>query len=448
MTYARDRAFREQIWRAYQSRALGGEYDNGSTLRQIAVLRHQRAQLLGYETHAHYVLEERMARDPQTVFSFLERLGSFARPQAALELEKLKAVALPDGISELKPWDVAFYIEKVKQAEYDFDEESLRPYFSLESVLEGAFEHARRLYGLEFVRQDSLPVYHPDVRVYEVREGQRHLGLFYADFFPRKTKRGGAWMTAFRDQGLFDGQVKRPHVAIVCNFTPPTSQAPALLSYDEVRTLFHEFGHALHGLLSECTYRSLAGTNVFWDFVELPSQLMENWTEEKAALHLFARHYQTGELLPDELADKIRLSSRLMAGWYCLRQLAFAYLDLAWHSRDPRSVGDIEAFESEVLANCQVLPREPGTSISSSFSHIFAGGYSAGYYSYKWAEVLDADAFSFFQEKGLFDREVASRFRANVLSRGSTEHPSVLYERFRGRAPDTDALIRRDFLSG
>ncbi|NDD91221.1 M3 family peptidase [bacterium] len=445
VTYAKDRALREELWRAYNSRALGGDFDNREVLQRIAVLRHQRATLLGYETHAHYVLEERMAKNPQNVTDFLRRLESFAQPQAKRELEKLQSIAAADGVQDLKPWDVAFYIEKLKQAEFDFDEESLRPYFPLESVLRGVFEHAKRLYGLEFKPNSSIPVYHPDVRGFEVWDGRRFIGLFYADFFPRKSKRGGAWMTAFRDQGLFEGKVQRPHVSIVCNFTPPTSKTPSLLSYDEVRTLFHEFGHALHGLLSECTYRSVAGTNVYWDFVELPSQIMENWTEQKESLDLFAKHYETGEALPDELAHKIKQSSRFMAGWYCMRQLAFARLDMAWHSKDPAPVKDVEGFEKSVLAGTQVLPRIDGTSISTSFSHIFAGGYSAGYYSYKWAEVLDADAFSYFQEHGLFDREVAKKFREHVLSKGGSEHPSVLFERFRGRSPDADALIRRDF---
>jgi peptidyl-dipeptidase Dcp len=445
VTYCKDRALREELWRAYNSRALGGEFDNRETLKRIAVLRHQRAKLLGYETHAHYVLEERMAKTPQNVMAFLDRLDSFAKPQASRELEKLQAIAAQDGNTDLKPWDVAYYIEKLKHAEYEFDEEALRPYFPLESVLKGAFEHARRLYGLEFKPNASLPVYHPDVRAFEVWDGSKFIGLFYADFFPRKSKRGGAWMTAFRDQGLFEGKVQRPHISIVCNFTPPTSKTPSLLSYDEVRTLFHEFGHALHGLLSECTYRSVAGTNVYWDFVELPSQVMENWTEQKESLDLFAHHYETGEVLPAELAQKLKLSSRFMAGWYCLRQLAFAHIDLAWHAADPSGVTDVEEFEKKVVAKAQVLPRIDGTSISASFSHIFAGGYSAGYYSYKWAEVLDADAFSYFQEHGLFDREIAMKFREHVLSKGGSEHPSVLFERFRGRGPDADALIRRDF---
>lgn len=445
VTYAKDRKLREEMAKAYGARALHGEFDNREILKKIAVLRHKRAQLLGYETHAHYVLEERMAKNPATVIQFLDRLQSFAQPQANRELEKLRAIALEDGISDLKPWDVAYYVEKLKQQEFDFDEELLRPYFPLESVLAGVFEHARRLYGIEFKANASIPVYHTDVRAFEVWDQGKSLGLFYADFFPRKSKRGGAWMTAFRDQGLFEGEVRRPHISIVCNFTPPTSTRPSLLSYDEVRTLFHEFGHALHGLLSDCTYRSIAGTNVYWDFVELPSQIMENWTEEKEALDLFARHYESGEKLPQDLAAKIKKTSRFMSGWYCLRQLSFAYLDLAWHASDPSSAPEIEEFEKKALTKTQLLPRVEGTSVSTSFSHIFAGGYSAGYYSYKWAEVLDADAFSYFQEKGLFNQEVARKFREHVLSKGGSEHPSVLFERFRGRGPDADALIRRDF---
>jgi peptidyl-dipeptidase Dcp len=353
-----------------------------------------------------------------------------------------------DGIEDFRSWDSAYYSEKLKHKKFEFDEEELRPYFKLENVVEGAFELARKLYQLDFREAFGIPVYHPDVRVFEVHDKKNNsfIGLFYTDFFPRKTKKGGAWMTALREQGYFGGELRRPHIAIVCNFTKPTESKPSLLSHDEVRTLFHEFGHALHGLLSECTYRSLAGTNVFWDFVELPSQIMENWTTEKEALDLFARHYETGEKIPDSLAHKIKDSSSFMAGSMSLRQLAYAYLDMAYHSSDPSGIDDVEAFEEKVLEPTRLLPRTKGTAISPAFSHIFAGGYSAGYYSYKWAEVLDADAFELFKEHGLFNASVADDFRKHILSRGGTAHPMELYKNFRGREPDPDALLRRDGL--
>ncbi len=448
VTYSSRRSFREEMWRAFSSKALGGPNDNREILKRIAVLRHERARLLGYDTHAHYVLEERMARVPGTVQEFIDKLWKRSRPVAEKELSELQSLARRlDGITELKPWDVGYYMEKLKQEKFDLDDEALRPYFPLDRVVQGAFEHARRLYGLEFRQVEGVATYHPDVKVYQVMDShdERFIGLFYTDFFPRNTKKGGAWMTQFRDQGLMGGEIRRPHVSIVCNFTPPAGGRPSLLTHDEVRTLFHEFGHALHGLLSDCTYRSVGGTNVYWDFVELPSQVMENWTEQKESLDLFARHFESGEGIPAELARKIRESSRFMAGWYCLRQLAFAELDLAWHSSDPSEIGDVEAFEERVLERTRVLPKEPGTATSPAFSHIFDGGYSAGYYSYKWAEVLDADAFEYFKEHGLFDREVAAKFRREILSKGGSEHPSELYRRFRGRDPDPEALIRRDF---
>ncbi len=448
VSYAKNRSLREKIWRAYAGRALTGEFDNRATLKRIAVLRHDRAKLLGYATHADYVLEERMAQKPSNVKQFLDKLWTYAKPAAEKELAELKKFAADsDGLNDFQPWDAAYYMEKLKESKFSFDEEALRPYFPLESVMKGVFEHARRLYGLEFKPLSNVAVYHPDVKVYQVVDArdERLIGLFYTDFFPRKTKRGGAWMTAFRDQGLFDGEVRRPHISIVCNFTPPAGGKPSLLTYDEVRTLFHEFGHALHGLLSECTYRSVAGTNVYWDFVELPSQVLENWTEQKESLDLFAKHHETGELMPAELARKLRETARFMSGWYCMRQLAFAELDMAWHSGDPAGISDVEKFEDQAIARTRVLPRLPGTAISPSFSHIFSGGYSAGYYSYKWAEVLDADAFEYFREHGLFDREVAAKFRREILSKGGSEHPAELYRRFRGRDADPEALIRRDF---
>jgi peptidyl-dipeptidase Dcp len=336
----------------------------------------------------------------------------------------------------------------LKEEKYAFNEEDLRPYFKLENVVAGVFEHARKLYGLTFKEAPSIPVYHPEVKVYEIFEEKsgKYMGLFYTDFFPRETKKGGAWMTQFRGQGLTDQKLKRPHVSIVCNFTKPTPTKPSLLTYDEVTTLFHEFGHALHGMLSDVNYRSLSGPNVYWDFVELPSQIMENWVGEKEGLDLFARHYETNEPMPAPLIEKLKASQRFQAGYASCRQLQFGLMDMAWHSTDPKQIKDVDTFEEEVTRETRLFPKIEGVNNSCSFSHIFAGGYSAGYYSYKWAEVLDADAFEYFKEKGLFNVEVAQKFKDNILSRGGTEHPMELYKRFRGREPDPNALLRRDGL--
>jgi peptidyl-dipeptidase Dcp len=448
-TYAKNRALREKIVRADASKAYKDEFDNQENIKCIVQLRHERANLLGYNYHADYVLAERMAKDSKTVAQFLESLLKPSKKAAQKDIEEIKAYAQKlDGIDDLKPWDTSYYAEKLKEEKYAFNEEDLRPYFQLEKVIEGVFEHARRLYGLTFKETKEVEGYHPEVKVYEVYDrAGKYTALFYTDFFPRETKKGGAWMTSFRDQGLMsDGQVHRPHISIVCNFTKPTPSKPSLLSYDEVQTLFHEFGHALHGMLSNCTYRSLAGTNVYWDFVELPSQIMENWVKEKEGLDIFARHYQTGEKIPAELVEKLKRSHKFLAGWMSLRQLTFASLDMAWHSTDPSLIKDVDQFEDKATSELRLMDRIPGTNNSSSFSHIFAGGYSAGYYSYKWAEVLDADAFEYFMEKGLFNEDVAESFRQNVLSRGGTEHPMELYKKFRGREPDPAALLRRDGL--
>lgn len=445
LKFSHRRELREKMWRAYMSRATSGEVDNRPVAREIASLRHERAVLLGYETHAHFVLEERMASHPKEVEIFLKRLFTASKSAAERDVEEVRKFA---GVQDLKPWDFAFYSEKLQKARYGFDEEQLRPYFKLENVVEGVFEHARRLFGIVFKKRSDIPVYHPEVAVYEVMEenGGRHLGYFYADFFPRASKRGGAWMTTFREQGYTQGQIKRPLVSIVCNLSKPTASKPSLLSLDEVRTIFHEFGHALHSLLSDCRYRSISGTNVYWDFVELPSQIMENWTKEKESLDLFARHFETGAKMPEDLIEKLKQAEKFQAGYFSLRQLAFAHLDLAWHAGNPAEIMDVEKFEEAAVSDCTLFPHEAGSIISCGFSHIFAGGYSAGYYSYKWAEVLDADAFEFFQEKGLFNQDVAKRFRESILSRGGTEHPMTLYKRFRGREPDPNALLRRDGL--
>ncbi len=449
MTYSERRPLREKMYRAYGSRAFRDQFSNEALTKKIALLRHQRADLLGQKSHAEFVLEERMAETPEKAKAFLERILEKARPAADRDLTQLKEFKLAEsGDADFQVWDTAFWSEKLKRKLHDLDEEVVRTYFKLENVIEGVFEHARRLYGLQFTEVKDIPVYHPDVRVFEVTEAKdgRFIGLFYTDFFPRASKQGGAWASSLRDQGLQGGKIERPHSTIVCNFPKSTPTTPSLLTLNDVRTLFHEFGHALHTLLSDVKYSSLAGTSVYWDFVELPSQIMENWALEEEGLDLFARHYQTGEKIPRELIAKIRASSRFQAGWMTMRQLTFAFLDLAWHSDDPSQIVDVQEFERRVTARTTLLTPPETSNNSVSFAHIFAGGYSAGYYSYKWAEVLDADAFELFKEKGLFNQEIAFRFRDNILSRGGTKHPMELYKAFRGREPDPDALLRRDGL--
>lgn len=449
LTYCENRAIREKVWRAYASRSAEGEFDNRAIIKRISVLRHQRAELLGYASHADFVLEQRMAKNPATVHAFLGRVLAAAKPKALQELQELKDFAKKQGlVGELKPWDTAFYSEKLKQERYSLDDEMLRPYFQLENVIEGIFEHAKRLYGLKFKVRPDIQGYHPEVKVFEVRREStdEFVSLLYTDFHPRTTKRGGAWMSTFRDQGLYDGKIRRPLVIVVCNFTPSTPTKPSLLTFDEVLTMFHEFGHALHGMLSKCHYRSVSGTNVFWDFVELPSQVFENWVYNKESLDLYAKHYKTGELIPESYIDRIMASARFQAAMACVRQVSLSTLDMAWHTRNNELVDDVESFESHVTRDAILLPKEPGSVVSTAFSHIFSGGYSSGYYSYKWAEVLDADAFEYFKEKGLFDAEVANKFRENILERGGTEDPMELYKKFRGREPDPDALLRRDGL--
>jgi peptidyl-dipeptidase Dcp len=427
---------------------VDGEFDNRDVLKEIASLRHNRATLLGYESHAEFVLEERMAESPTKVYDFLKRLLTVSRPAAEKDVQQLQVLKqeLNDG-DTIAPWDVSFYAEKLKIKLFDFDENMLRPYFSLDKVVEGVFAHAKLLYGLTFIERSDLPVYHEDVKVYEVRNhDDEFIALFYADFFPRESKRNGAWATTFKEQGLSGGKLKRPHAAIVCNLTRPTATKPSLLNMAEVETLFHEFGHALHMMLSRCTYRSLAGANVYWDFVELPSQIMENWTKEQESLNLFAHHYESGETIPAPLVEKIKASTKFQAGYFSLRQLNFGFLDMAWHSFDPKDIADIEKFEIEHTNKTNLFKHEEGSLFSAGFGHIFAGGYSAGYYSYKWAEVLDADAFELFKEHGIFNREIADAFRQEILEKGGSEHPMELYKRFRGREPDPEALLRRDGL--
>lgn len=449
VTFAKNRALREKMWKAYTSRSFNDSFDNQEIIKKLVQLKYQRAQLLGFKTHADYVLAERMAKDTTTVKDFLQKLLKASKKAAQKDLEEVQNFALKmDGIKDFQSWDFAYYSEKLKEQKYSFNEESLRPYFQLENVVQGVFEHARRLYNIVFTEKTAVETYHPDVKVYEVKEEKtgKYVGLFYTDFFPRETKKGGAWMTNYREQGLMFGEVRRPHVSIVCNFTKPTTTKPSLLSYDEVQTLFHEFGHALHGMLSQCNYRSVAGTNVYWDFVELPSQIMENWVTEKEGLDVFAKHYEDGTLIPADLVQKIKDSQKFQAGWQSLRQLQFAMMDMAWHTTDPNTITDVDQFELLATTETRLLPKVQGTNSSCSFSHIFAGGYSAGYYSYKWAEVLDADAFEYFKEKGLFNPEVSKKFKEAILSRGGSEHPMELYKKFRGREPDPLALLRRDGL--
>lgn len=446
LTYAKNRDLRKKIFLANSSKAFNDKFDNQENLKEILKLRTERAKILGYNTHADYVLEERMAMSPKKVMDFLEELYSKAKPHAEKEVKKLQALAKElDGIDELQRYDSAFYSEILKKRELNFDDEMLRPYFKLENVVDGIFKVANKLYGLNFKEVFNVPKYHEDVRTFEVydEDSNSFVGLFYTDFFPRTTKRGGAWMSGIKEQGMYQGNIERPHIMIVCNFTKPTKTKPSLLSLDEVLTLYHEFGHALHGLLSKCKYRELSGTSVYWDFVELPSQIMENWVLEKECLDLFAVHYETGEKISNDLIEKIKASGKFLEGLGTLRQLSFAFLDMAYHTTDPSAVTDVSAFEAKVTDKTNLFPKIPGTSSSTAFSHIFAGGYSAGYYSYKWAEVLDADAFEFFQTSGIFNREVASKFREFILEKGGTEHPMELYKRFRGQEPDVSALLRR-----
>ncbi len=445
VTYANNRQLRERISRAFGARGMqDNDNDNRDMVLRIANLRHQRALLLGYRSHAHFVLEERMAETPEKVLSFLDELREKARPAALREKEKVQALADKDGIDELQKWDGFYYSEKLKQELFQLDDEMMKPYFQLEKVVQGVFDISQMLYDLQFTEVFDIETYHKDVRTFKVTNGNGDfIAVFYADFFPRKGKRNGAWMTSFKGQWKKEGVNSRPHISIVCNFTKPTATKPSLLTFNEVTTLFHEFGHALHGMLADTTYPNLSGTNVYWDFVELPSQIMENWCYEKEALDLFARHYKTGEKIPADLVKKIKDSSNFLEGMATLRQLSFGLLDMAYHGKDPSGIKDIKPFEIEAFGDTQLYPDVPDNCMSTAFSHIFQGGYSAGYYSYKWAEVLDADAFEAFLEKGIFSKEVAGRFREYVLSKGGTEKPMVLYEKFRGRKPSPEALLRR-----
>ena len=446
LTYADNRELRKKMAIAFGSKGFqNNEFDNQDIVLKIAKLRFDRSQLLGYKTHAHYVLEERMAQTPEQVISFLNDLLAKAKPAAQKEFEELSAFAEKlDGIDQLEKWDGAYYSEKLKQQLFSLDDEILKPYFQLEKVLDGAFTIAERLFGITFNEIFDIEKYHEEVRTFEVKDKNNELvAIFYADFFPRKGKRNGAWMTSFKSQYVLNNNNERPHISNVCNFTRPTATKPSLLTFNEVTTLFHEFGHGLHGILANTIYPSLSGTSVFWDFVELPSQIMENWCYEAEALSIFAHHYQTNELIPMELVQKIKESASFQEGMATLRQLSFGLLDMGWHGQDPTAISDVKTFEMEQFSATQLYPEVKENAMSTAFSHIFQGGYSSGYYSYKWAEVLDADAFAYFQEKGIFNVEVATKFKENVLSKGGTEHPMVLYKRFRGQEPKPDALLKR-----
>ncbi|MCF1420125.1 M3 family metallopeptidase [Mangrovimonas futianensis] len=446
MTYANNRELRKELAIAFGAKGFHGDvFDNQEIVLKIAKLRHQRANLLGYPTHAHFVLEERMAKNPETVTTFLQDLLEKAKPAAEKEFEKLSAFAKKlDSIDHLEKWDGAYYSEKLKQKLFDLDDEKLKPYFKLENVINGVFTIAQKLYGLHFEEIDTIDKYHEDVLTYKVTDDNgNYVSIFYADFFPREGKRNGAWMTVYKPQYVKNGINDRPHISIVCNFTKPTKTKPSLLTFNEVTTLFHEFGHALHGMLANTTYPSLSGTSVFWDFVELPSQVLENWCYEKEALELFATHYETGEVIPMDLVEKIKESATFHEGMQTLRQLSFGLLDMSWHGIDPTDISNVKVHELKAFESTKLYPDVAENCMSTSFSHIFQGGYSSGYYSYKWAEVLDADAFEFFKEQGIFSKEVASKFKDNVLSQGGTDDPMVLYKQFRGKEPQPEALLRR-----
>lgn len=446
MQYCGNRELRRRMYVAYNTRAVGGENDNSGVVHDIVKLRSEIAEMLGYGTWADYVLEENMAGSKSVVVSFVDNLMAKSLPFAEKDVETVRKFAVENGFGDgcFMPWDFSFWAERYKERKYSLTDEELKPYFRLEDCIDAVFGLASRLYGISFEERSDIPAYHKDVKVYDVKDNDgKHLALFYADFFPRATKRGGAWMTEFRGQCRRNGVDERPFVSIVTNFTKPTDSAPSLITHDELTTLLHEFGHSLHGIFSDGRYPSLCGTNVARDFVELPSQIMENWAFEPEFLDSFARDYRTGEVIPDEMVARIVSAKNYLAGYYQVRQLDFGELDMAWHTLESEPETDTLEFEKAALSPYRVLPYVDGTAISTSFSHIFSGGYSAGYYSYKWAEVLEADAFALFQEKGIFDRETAGNFRREILSKGDSEDPSVLYRNFRGHDPDESALMKK-----
>ena len=448
MKYSRHRELRRQLYMAYNTQCThDNEYNNQEIVQKLVNLRLERAQLLGFQTVADYVLTQRMAENSENVYRLLNQLLDAYAPTAHQEVQEVQALAkeLEGEDFELLPWDWAFYSEKLKEKKFNLNEESLRPYFELNRVIEGVFGLATRLYGITFQANPDIPVYHPEVTAYEVfdKDGS-FLAVLYADFHPRASKRSGAWMTSYKEQWKDENGNSRPHVSVTMNFTKPSADQPALLTFGEVNTFLHEFGHALHGMFADTTYQSLSGTNVYWDFVELPSQFMENFAIEKDFLNTFAQHYETGENIPEELIQRIVDASNFNVAYACLRQLSFGLLDMAWYTRTEPFDGDIQAYEKQAWKKAQILPTVEGTCMTVQFSHIMAGGYAAGYYSYKWAEVLDADAFSLFKEKGIFHPDTANSFRENVLSKGGTEHPMTLYKRFRGQEPGIDALLKRN----
>ena len=446
LTYIDNRELRKKMAIAAGKKGFqDNSFNNEGVVLEIVNLRHQRANLLSYKTHAHFVLEERMAETPENVIAFSNNLLEKAKPAAIKEFNNLEAYAKKlDGIDQLQKWDGAYYSEKLKKELFDLDQEILKPYFKLENVIGGVFEIANRLFDLQFEEVSNIDKYHEDVKTFNVTDTKGNfVAVFYADFHPRKGKRNGAWMTSYKSQQIKNNINERPHVSIVCNFTKPTETKPSLLTFNEVTTLFHEFGHALHGMLANTTYNSLSGTSVSWDFVELPSQVLENWCFEREALELFAKHYETGEVIPMNYVEKIKESASFHEGMQTLRQLSFGLLDMQWHGQDPTEISSVKAFENGAFADTKLYPDVAENVMSTAFSHIFQGGYSAGYYSYKWAEVLDADAFEYFLEEGIFNKEIATKFKDNVLSKGGTEKPMELYKRFRGKEPKPDALLKR-----
>ena len=446
MKYCENRDLRKTLSLAFGKRGFqDNDNNNKKHIKSIVKLRHERANLLGFDSHAAYILEERMAKSPEKVQDFLEDLLSKAKPAAQKEFDELTEFArTEDELNKLQKWDLAFYTEKLKQQKFDLDDNLLKPYFPLNQVIDGVFLVAQKLYGLSFEEVDDIETYHKDVKTYKVYDDNKNFkAVFYADFHPRKGKRDGAWMTLYKNQFKTENQNERPQISVVCNFSKPTKNQPSLLTFNEVTTLFHEFGHALHGMLADTQYRSLSGPSVYWDFVELPSQLLENWCYEKEALNLFAKHYKTGEILPEEYIKQIKAAANFNEGMQTLRQLSFGLLDMAWHNSNPENIKDVKAFEKEAFKSTQLVEDVEDNCMSTAFSHIFQGGYSAGYYSYKWAEVLDADAFEAFKDNGIFDKQTADKFQNNILSKGGTEDPMVLYKRFRGKAPNPEALLKR-----
>lgn len=446
MKYSSRRDLREKLYRAYNTQCVGGEFDNTKILVRIAEVRRQIAKLLGYDSFAAYSLEDTMAQTPENVYKLLGQLRDAYKPAWKKELKELTDYAnkLEGKKISLQAWDYSYYANKLKNEKYSYNEEELRPYFELNNVIKGVFGLATRLYGLHFTENQNYSVYHPEVMSFDVTDNDGNfVGVLYTDFFPRDTKRSGAWMTEFRAERIVDGVSERPHVTLTMNFTKPTETKPSLLTFYEVETFIHEFGHGLHSLLTQAQYQSLSGTNVYRDFVEVPSQFNENFLTQKEFLDSFARHYQTGEAIPQELVDKVIKASQYGAAYACLRQLGFGYLDMAFHTTTAE-VSDPVKFEQEATKQVQLFPVVEGCSMCPQFNHIFSGGYAAGYYSYKWAEVIEADAFQHFKDNGIFNQEVAKSWKDNVLSRGGTEAPMVLYKRFRGQEPTIDALLIRD----